>query len=126
MGKIFTFYNHKGGVSKTTTSFNVGAYLAKEKKKKVLLVDVDPQSNLSELFFSYLSDNDEIPGTSIYDALKPRFFGGATKIDVTKLELPQHNFYPNLKLLKGDFNFSQAEIYFGNEINQAITENIHE
>lgn len=126
MYKIFTFYNHKGGVSKTTTSFNTGAYLAKVKNKKVLLVDVDPQSNLTELFFSSLSDNDEIPGTSIYDALKSRFFGGAAKIDATKIELAQHIIYPKLKLLKGDFKFSQAETYFGNAINQAITENIHE
>ncbi len=126
MYKIFTFYNHKGGVSKTTTSFNTGAYLAKEKKKKVLLVDVDPQSNLSELFFSSISDENEIPGTSIYDALKSRFIGGTTKIDVTKIQLAQHSIYPNLYLLKGDFNFSQAETYFGNAVNQAITENIHE
>lgn len=126
MYRIFTFYNHKGGVSKTTTSFNTGAYLAKEKSKKVLLVDVDPQSNLTELFLSSLSDEDPIPGTSIYEALKPRFIGEASRIDAIKVDLAVHALYPKMKLLRGDFNFSNAETYFGNAISQAITENIHE
>ena len=126
MYKIFTFYNNKGGVSKTTTSFNTGAFLASKKNKKVLLVDVDPQSNLTELFFSSLSDDKSLPGTSIQDAMNPRFIGGATRIDATQIDLAQHIFYPNMKILRGDFAFSKAETYFGNAISQAITDNIHE
>ena len=44
MKKIAVF-NHKGGVAKTTTTFNMGFALARE-GKKILLVDTDSQCNL--------------------------------------------------------------------------------
>nr|WP_218641404.1 ParA family protein [Burkholderia ubonensis] len=48
MAKRLVLFNHKGGVSKTTTVYNVGWMLA-ERGHRVLLVDADPQCNLSSL-----------------------------------------------------------------------------
>ena len=44
---VISFINMKGGVGKTTCAVNIAAYLARDHQKRVLLVDLDPQTNAS-------------------------------------------------------------------------------
>lgn len=129
MCKIVTMYNNKGGVSKTTTLFNLGVLLAQD-GKKVLFADCDPQCNLTELFLASDPDLDdpdtELPGTSIYQALLPRFRGEVGVVAPKSIEVVRSKLYDRLYLFRGDLEFSLAETYLGTAWNQAVTENIHE
>jgi len=64
MAIIYALANQKGGVGKTTTTINLGAYLAKQ-GKRVLLVDIDPQANAT----SSLGIDKHSVQRSSYDAL---------------------------------------------------------
>ena len=51
--KVVSFINYKGGVAKTTSTYHIGCWLAGVKKKNVLLIDIDPQTNLTFLCASF-------------------------------------------------------------------------
>ncbi len=61
---VIVLANHKGGVTKTTSTANLGATLA-EAGRRVLIVDCDPQANLSEAFGWV----EELPGERLEDLL---------------------------------------------------------
>jgi chromosome partitioning protein len=61
---VIVLANHKGGVTKTTSTANLGAMFA-EAGRHVLIVDCDPQANLSEAF----GWTEELPGERLEDLL---------------------------------------------------------
>lgn len=63
--KVLTFFNHAGGVAKTSTARDVG-YVLSELGRKVLLIDVDPQANLTK----WLGVDDDVAlAQTIYPAV---------------------------------------------------------
>lgn len=109
--KIISLFNHKGGVSKTTTTFNLGWMLA-EQGNKTLIVDADPQCNLTALVLGYNSIDDAEqffsghPNCDIYSCVKPIIDGSLGKV-ITASPLDTAN--KKLSLLCGNIALSEIE-----------------
>lgn len=136
MTRIVTLYNHKGGVSKTTTTFHLAHALVEHKKLRVLVVDGDPQCNLTELcLFKQLEELDrleeagtltQLPGTSIKDALWPRLDGERPDVDVDSISLVQPDEAAQLFLFRGDIGLSEAEDRLSYAYSQRMTADMHQ
>ena len=93
--KIISIVNQKGGVGKTTTAINLGTALAAI-DKKILLIDLDPQGNLS----TGIGVTEKQRTNSVYDLITQSLSIHKT-IQETKI--------PNLKIIPSNINLSGIE-----------------
>lgn len=102
-------FNHKGGVGKTTLTVNLAFSLA-EAGKRVLLVDSDPQGNLTSYLIedavvdNLLDESDGPGGSTIWSAVKPVVDGIGGAKDIPTIERRE-----NLFLLPGDIRLAEFE-----------------
>ena len=123
MSKRIVFFNHKGGVSKTTSVYNIGWMLSKN--NNVLVVDADPQCNLSSLILGddfekyYLEDATK--EQNIKDGVQVAFSGKPFPIKAVNCFSPPRA--SSLYLLAGHANLSEydAALTFAQTSNNAIT-----
>lgn len=139
--KIISIFNHKGGVSKTTTTFNLAWMLASQ-GKRVILVDADPQCNLTgaalglnplwpddaDLFDAEEEDDEESTSfastqnasedfwsenfdSTIFGALKPAFDSEPKLLEPVEC-LPVSG-RPGLYLLPGHLRLGEYEVSLG-------------
>jgi len=116
MAKTICFFNHKGGVSKTTTAFNLGWMMAR-KGVTVLLVDFDPQCNLTGMVMGFrgVEDLEAIykasPANNVKDGLSPAFESKPKQIEAAEcFDVPGNE---KLKLLPGNIGLSEYETTLG-------------
>ena len=116
MYKTITLFNHKGGVSKTTTTFNLGWMLA-EMGHRVVMIDADPQCNLTGLVLDYenAEDLDQFyanhPDQNIHAGLAPAFESQPRLIEA--VECISVKSRDGLFLLPGHVNLSEYEVTLG-------------
>lgn len=111
--KKIAIFNHKGGVSKTTTAFHIGWMLA-NKGKKVLFVDADSQCNLTMMFMGYSKYDDFLMAgdkNNIKEALEPAFKAKPKLID--SIDCPQNAKNVNLYILPGSIDLTEYEVALG-------------
>lgn len=116
MAIVVAMFNHKGGVSKTTTTFHLGWMLG-ELGFKTLLVDADPQCNLSGLVFGAQGQPnfDEFygkqPDRNIRAGLAPAFESQPRAVEgIDPVVVSGNN---NLFLLPGHIRLSEYEVTLG-------------
>ncbi|MBS6502171.1 MAG: ParA family protein [Clostridium sp.] len=104
--KKISIFNIKGGCAKTTSTANLGACLSQQ-DKKVLLIDLDPQSNLTKLFKAYSMD-----GLSVSNILLDKSLDIHTVIKKTDFE--------NIDIIPANINltFSERSILIDNTRSQ--------
>ncbi len=116
MATRISLFNHKGGVSKTTTTFNLGWMIA-SKGKRVVLVDCDPQCNLTGMVLGFKGAADletlyNTPGIhNIRDALAPAFESRPSMI--VAADCQQVTGQPNMVLLPGHIGLAEYEVTLG-------------
>ena len=116
MARIISFFNHKGGVSKTTTAFNLGWMLA-EKEKRVMLVDCDPQCNLTGMILN-LQELDSADQLEVYENKKPKNIRDGLRPAFESLPSPINSvdlikMSDNLFLLPGNIGLAEYEVTLG-------------
>ncbi len=114
MVQKIALFNHKAGIGKTTTTFNLGWMLA-TKGKKVILVDADPQCELTEMVLRF-STKEDIEGLykkeqNIKSGLAPVFESRPKPIEAVDC-LPVEG-CDGLFLLPGHVGFAEYEVTLG-------------
>ena len=109
--KIISFFNHKGGVSKTTTTYHLGWKLS-QKGKRVLLVDADSQCNLTLLAIGqdqYKDFFEKNPVGNIKSYLSYAFESRPELIPSSAKDCISIKQQRNLFLLPGSFDITEFE-----------------
>lgn len=99
--KVVSFGTLKGGTGKTSVAFNIGGILAEE--NKVLFIDVDPQSNLSDTVGVDTTDQDGLTIRDVFnDPIKTSAKDVITRIPIWQLE--------NLDIISGHIRMTDTEL----------------
>jgi cellulose biosynthesis protein BcsQ len=117
MVQKIALFNHKGGVSKTTTTFNLGWMLA-AKGKRVILVDTDPQCNLTGMALGEETEDDEARIEAIYNTRSNIKTGLAPAFESQPKAIEAVDCIPiegrdGLFLLPGHVGFAEYEVTLG-------------
>lgn len=116
MAKRIALFNHKGGVSKTTTTFHLGWQLASS-GNRVVLVDTDPQSNLTGLIIGYKGPSEledfysKEASRNLKAGLAPAFESQPSPIKAVKCFRVETQ--DGLVLLPGHIGLSEYEVTLG-------------